>query len=161
MQTSLRLEFPVTPPLRFFCVICGTALETSADSHHDLLECHSCTCCVPVPRPASLMGRFLNCQPVLPSRVLELSVTFHCTACQSRLRTDARLEGREITCPDCGHETGVPRWSTVPSWLPPAVAEKPRARTPPPRIRAEAAVLSAAEIEFLRGPASESPGAAA
>jgi DNA-directed RNA polymerase subunit RPC12/RpoP len=145
--------------IRFYCVICGTALEASADSHHDLLECHACTRHVPVPRPVGLMGKFTKCQSVLPPRVLEITVTFQCMACESRLRTDARWEGRQISCPDCGGTTEVPRWSTVPSWprSPEALA---RARVPamPPPVRAKASVLSDAEIDFLRGEASRSSG---
>lgn len=146
------------PTISFYCVICGTSLEASSDSQFDLIECHACTRYVPVPRPANLKGNFTKCQSVLPRRVLELSVTFHCMACDSRLRTDARWEGRRIACPDCGGKTEVPRWSTVPSWPSPPELPMPEKRRP---IRMEAAVLSREEIEFLRGEGSSSPEAAA
>lgn len=144
--------------IKFYCVICGTALEMPSDSLHDLVECYACAHYVPVPRPANLRGKFTNCQTVLPSKVLELTVTFDCTECGSRLRTDARWEGRQIRCPDCEKSTSVPRWSTVPSW--------PSTRRMPvplmaPAIDAKAAVLSAEEIEFLRGDEPAKPEAAA
>jgi DNA-directed RNA polymerase subunit RPC12/RpoP len=148
--------------ISFFCVICGCALQASSDSQHDLVECHSCFRFVPVPRPVSLRGKFARCQSVLPPEVLELSVTFECTACSSRLCTDARWEGRKIGCPDCGETTRIPRWSTLPSWPQESGnEERPRVPVPQPSIDTNAAVLSSEEIEFLRGAASMNPGAAA
>jgi DNA-directed RNA polymerase subunit RPC12/RpoP len=144
--------------INFYCVSCGTALQMPSDSLHDLVECHACARYVPVPRPVDLRGRFTNCQTVLPSRVLELTVTFDCTECGSRLRTDARWEGRGIRCPDCDSTTSVPRWSTVPSW---PSTRGGRGALPRPPIETKAAVLSAEEIEFLRGEEPVNPEAAA
>jgi len=150
------------PTLSFYCVICGTSLESSSDSQYDLLKCHGCSRHVPVPRPVGLVGKFTNCQSVLPPRVLELTVTFQCTKCESRLRTDARWEGRRISCPDCGGTTEIPRWSTVPSWpRSPAARDKARVPALPPPLRAKPATLSVEEIDFLRGEASSKPEAAA
>ena len=146
------------PTISFYCVICGTALQAPSDSLHDLVECHACLRYVPVPRPAAVRGRFTNCQAVLPPKVLELTVTFDCTECGSRLRTDARWEGRRIGCPDCEKITDVPRWSTLPSW-PSAPAVRELAPRPP--IDLKAAMLSMEEIEFLRGEEPANPEAAA
>jgi hypothetical protein len=98
---------------------------------------------------------------VLPPEVLELSVTFACAVCHSRIRTDARWEGREIDCPDCGEATRIPRWSMVPSW--PRTSREEAAREPAPQLPIDmnAAALSIEEIEFLRGAASMNPEAAA
>jgi DNA-directed RNA polymerase subunit RPC12/RpoP len=104
----------------------------------------------------------MDCQSVFPSRVLELSVTFECTVCSSRLRTDARWEGREIGCPDCGKKTVVPQWSTVPNWPRSAPVDgKGRAQAPRPPVEVKAAVLSPEEIEFLRGPVAKDSAATA
>ena len=155
------------PTISFYCVICGTALEAPCDSQYDLAKCHSCSRHVPVPRPASLVGNHTRFQAVFPPAVLELSVTFLCGECGSRLRADARREGRKIDCPICSKETEIPRWSTVPSWSAWEAGEKSRVvparppRPPRPPIRTEAAALSAEEIEFLRGEASVNPEAAA
>jgi hypothetical protein len=161
-HVKLAVRFFLTRPeffhsmstIRFFCVICGTALQASADSHYDLATCHSCTRYIPVPRPVSLPGKFTRYQPVLPPKVLELSVTFQCEACGSRLRADARREGRQIVCPVCAGTTAVPRWSNVPGWSPAAVSEKVRVEAPRPPARTNAATLSIEEINFLRGEAS-------
>ena len=144
--------------ISFYCVICGTALQAPSDTLHDLVECHSCSRYVPVPRPVDVRGKFTNCQCVLPPKVLELSVTFQCTECGSRLRTDARWEGREIRCPDCEKTTAIPRWSTVPNW---PRASGAREFAPRPPVDLKAATLSAAEIDFLRGEISANPEAAA
>ena len=137
--------------IRFFCVICGTSLQASADSQYDLATCHSCTRYIPVPRPVNLPGKFTRFQPVLPPKVLELSVTFQCEACGSRLRADARREGRQISCPVCAGTTTVPRWSNVPRWTPSPVSENVRVEVPRPPILTDAATLSLDEINFLRG----------
>jgi DNA-directed RNA polymerase subunit RPC12/RpoP len=147
--------------IRFYCVLCGTALHAAADSQHDLTKCHACSRVVPVPRAATLVGNFAGCQPVFPPRVLELSVTFQCTECSARLRTDARWEGREIVCQECGDNTVVPRWSTVPNWAPVTeTGARMRGAVARPPIEVKAAVLSPEEIEFLRGAPTPEPGAA-
>lgn len=140
--------------IRFYCVICGAALAAPADSHYDLTKCHACARHVPVPRPVNLLGDFTRYQAVFPASVLELSVTFNCGECGSRLRADARREGRKIICPICSGTTDVPRWSTVPMWRPQEAAEKARGGASRLRGHAGAATLSAEEIAFLRGGAS-------
>src|SRR4051812_7247759 len=78
-SSSLDTFFPRVhsmPTISFYCVICGTALQAPSDSLHDLMECHACTRYVPVPRPATVRGKFTSFQAVFPPKVLELSVTF-------------------------------------------------------------------------------------
>ena len=101
------------PTLRFYCVICGTALTTSPDATNNVARCPSCSNMVPVPGRTGLSGRSAECVPVCPPEAIEVEVEvkFLCTACRSRLRADARLEGRSVGCPVCSEKTGVPRWS--------------------------------------------------
>ena len=139
----------------FFCVICGTALQASSDSPDDLVQCRACARHVPVPRLLNLLSHGREYPPVLPAEVLELSVVFHCTKCQSRLRADARWEGRGMSCPDCGAKALIPRWSDGPLWPPTWKAK----RALPKPINLEAATLSAEEIDFLSGQAPRNPGA--
>jgi DNA-directed RNA polymerase subunit RPC12/RpoP len=162
-RSAIRSEQPnAMPKIRFFCVICGTALQESADSQDDVMECPSCARYVPVPKLAHLPGRFTGSLPVFPPDVIEVSVKFECTSCHRRLRADARWEGRVVVCPVCKAKTGVPRWSTVPHW--PRSAEpgketlKPAAGAPGD---AGTARLSTDEIDFLSGPGSKNSGAAA
>lgn len=147
---------------RFFCIICGTALRTPVDWKHELLQCHSCSCHVPVPRLVDVKGQVTGCLPVFPVEVLELTVKFRCGKCRKRLRVDARWEGRVVACPVCKTGTEVPRWSTMPVWRHSAEAGE---ETPPPALRspiiAEAATLSSEEVDFLSAPASRDPAAAA
>src|SRR5471030_1717752 len=91
----------VMPTIRFFCVICGTALQGNTDANDDVIECHSCARQVPVPRLANLPDRTAGCAPAFPPDVLALEVKFLCTACRSPLRADARWEGRHVVCPVC------------------------------------------------------------
>src|SRR5476651_1275208 len=107
-------SFHAMSTIQFYCVLCGVGLQTSSNSRYDLMRCPCCSRHVPVPRPASGPGNLSHYPPVFPPDVLELSVKFLCTACGSALRADARCEGREVTCPDCGGKTGIPRWSNVP-----------------------------------------------
>src|SRR5689334_22341592 len=71
------------PDVHFYCVLCGTALEASSESHYDLVKCHCCSRHVPVPRPAHGPGNVSAYSPVFPPDVLELLVKFQCTACGS------------------------------------------------------------------------------
>lgn len=135
----------VMSTISFYCVICGAALEAPVDSRYDLTSCSSCSRHVPVPRPVSPVGNFTRFEAVLPSSILELSLTFECHACHSRLQTDARQEGRSIVCPTCSESTAIPRWSTVPLWRSEETEAKAGVVTPR---------LSAEEIEFLRGEVS-------
>lgn len=145
--------FFVMPTIRFYCVICGTAMKTSSDSPDDVVQCPSCSRRVPVPRLTSLSGRFAGCVPVFPPEVLDLEVKFLCTSCRNRLRADARWEGRNVVCPVCSKKTAVPRWSRVPMWS--RAPEAAVAASRPDRPGNETAVvsLSPEEIEFL----SEAP----
>jgi hypothetical protein len=98
---------------------------------------------------------------VFPPGVLELSVKFLCEECGSRLRTDARREGRKIDCPICRKTTAVPRWSSVPGSRSSEAGEKVRLFAPRPPVNTQAAVLSPEEIDFLRGGSPGNPEAAA
>lgn len=148
--------------VHFYCVLCGTALQTSADSRYDLLQCHACTRYVPVPRPAHGPGNFAAYPPVFPPEVLELLLSFECTACHAALQTDARCEGREFACPQCGEQTTVPRWSHTPQLLVQAeTTETMRRRSRLLSARVEVPVLSEEELEFLRGNEPGKPEAAA
>ena len=139
--------------IRFFCVICGTALHASPESQGDVTECSSCARQVPVPRLVNLPGRATGCLPAFPPEVLELAVKFLCTHCGRRLRVDARWEGREIVCPVCNGKTAVPRWSRAPT-----SGETPVRATRAP-VDLNAATLSIEEIDFLRGPGTSNPKA--
>ncbi|HSI13882.1 MAG TPA: hypothetical protein VK961_17685 [Chthoniobacter sp.] len=148
--------------VHFYCVLCGAALQTSAESRYDLLQCHACTRHVPVPRPAHGHGNFAAYPPVFPPEVLELSLKFQCAVCQAVLQTDARCEGREFACPQCGEETTIPCWSNMPHQGPARLESDPaRRRSRQPSTRIEAPVLSEEELEFLRGVEPGKPEAAA
>ena len=142
------------PTIRFFCVICGTALKATTDTPTGVVECHSCARHVPVPVLANAPGHAAGCAPVFPPEVLALELKFLCTSCQSRLGADARWEGRGVICPVCGDRTRVPRWSGVAEW--PRTAETAQ-KTRAPGI--PDATLSSEEIAFLTHPAPQNPGA--
>ena len=142
------------PSIRFFCVICGTALKGTTDSPGDVVECHSCGRHVPVPRLANVTGPSAGCAPVLPPEILALEVKFLCTSCQSRLGADARWEGRGVICPVCGDKTRVPQWSNLSQW--PFKPEAAQGAKTPGTVK-----LSSEEIAFLSQPAPIKPGAAA
>jgi hypothetical protein len=149
--------------VHFYCVLCGAALQTSADSRYDLLKCHCCTRYVPVPRPAHGPGTFAAYPPVFPPEVVELLLKFHCAACATVLQTDARCEGREFTCPECNEQTTIPHWSNMPHQvsMPSETAEPARRRSHLLSDRPMAPVLSDEEIDFLRGTEPGKPEAAA
>ena len=133
------------PTIRFFCIMCGTPLEGTSDSRADVIACPSCAHHVSVPKPADIPCAADGCGPVFPPGVLELSVKFLCTSCQSPLRADARWEGRTVACPVCSDKTVVPRWSGVARWPRASDAEKKAPGTTGPEV----VRLSADEIEFL------------
>jgi len=140
------------PTIRFFCVICGTALEGSTESTTGVAQCHSCAHHVPVPHLADVPELCAAPVPAFPPEVLAMEVKFLCTSCQSRLGADARWEGRGFVCPVCGDKTRVPRWSRVQHWPRPAEsALKAKAK------RTADATLSPEEIAFLSQPAPINP----
>ena len=150
------------PTVHFYCVLCGSALQSPSDSLDDLSQCPSCSRYVPVPRRANGPGSFANYAPVFPPDVMELLVKFQCTSCGSALYADARYEGRDVVCTSCGARTRIPRWSNVPDW--PRFSEAgqiARMRGSGSSARAQAPALSADEIEFLRGTESRKPEAVA
>ena len=150
------------PAVHFYCILCGTALQSPSDSRHDLTQCTGCSRYVPVPRPANGPGNHTQYPPVFPPDVLELSVKFQCTACGSALRTDARCEGRSVACPHCHAKIRIPRWSSVLNWPRPLKpGEPPRQRAPRPAAELKAPVLSVEEIDYLSGAESRKPEAAA
>lgn len=142
----------------FFCVLCGTRLHASSESSDDLMECHACSRHVPVPRLASFFGRAKDYPTVFPAEVLDLTVKFRCTKCQTSLRADARWEGRTIVCPDCGATTGIPCWSTGPGG---GGTSKPHRAAPMPVMGSDikAVTLSTEEVDFLSGQPSGNLGA--
>lgn len=148
--------------VHFYCVLCGAALQTSAESRYDLLQCHACTRYVPVPQPAHGPGNFAAYPPVFPPEVLELLLKFQCAVCNTTLQTDARYEGRDFACPQCGEETTIPCWSNMPhSPLHAETGETSRQRSRLPFTRVETPVLSEEELDFLRGIETGKPEAAA
>lgn len=149
--------------VHFYCVLCGAALQTSADSRYDLLKCPGCTRYVPVPRPAHGPGNFAAYPPVFPPEVLELLLKFPCSACHTVLQTDARCEGREFACPECGEQTTIPHWSNMPHQEPARAesGESTRRRSRLLSERIEAPILSEEELDFLRGAEPGKPEAAA
>ncbi len=139
------------PTIRFFCVICGTALKGTTDTSTSVVECHSCSRHVPVPMLADVSGSSAGAVPVFPPEILALEVKFLCNSCQSRLGADARWEGRGVICPVCGDKTQVPRWSRVSQW--------PRAEAGAKTPTLGNVTLSSEEIAFLTPPAPTIPGA--
>ena len=144
------------PTIRFFCVICGTALEGHTDSSTGVAECHSCARHVPVPHLAQVPALNAASVPAFPPEILAMEVKFLCTSCHSRLGADARWEGRGVMCPVCGDKTRVPRWSRVQHW-PHAADSALRAKA----TGAPDATLSPEEIAFLSHPAPINPAAGA
>ena len=140
------------PTIRFFCVICGTALTGIADTPAGVVVCHSCARHVPVPRLVDVPGPSVGCVPVFPPEILAVEVKFLCTSCRSRLGADARWEGRGVICPVCGDKTTVPRWSSVEAWL--LTAETANKKTAAGTVR-----LSTEEIDFLSQPTPAVPAA--
>jgi predicted RNA-binding Zn-ribbon protein involved in translation (DUF1610 family) len=148
--------------VHFYCVLCGAALQTSADSRYDLLQCHACTRYVPVPRAAHGPGNFAAYPPVFPPEVLELLLKFQCAVCNTLLQTDARYEGREFACPQCAGETTIPCWSNMRHSLLRAETDEPsRRRSRLLSDRVAAPILSEEELDFLRGVEPGKPEAAA
>ena len=137
------------PHIRFYCVICGTSMQASAESANDIVECPNCARVVPVPKLTSLSGQMTGCAPVFPPEVLDIEVKFLCTACNNRLRADARWEGRSVICPVCTEKTRVPRWSSVAQWSRLPDGNPPPARGVGASPEAAAVSLSLEEIEFL------------
>jgi DNA-directed RNA polymerase subunit RPC12/RpoP len=146
--------------IRFYCVICGAAMKTSAEATEDVVQCPNCARRVPVPRLTSLSGRFAGCVPVFPPEVLDLEVKFLCTSCRNRLRADARWEGRNVVCPVCGKRTAVPRWSRVPMWSRAPEAAVAASRSDRSANEIPAVTLSRDEIEFLSEEPPSKSGAA-
>jgi hypothetical protein len=107
-------------------------------------------------------GNFASYPHVFPAEVLGLLVKFKCTTCDHVLHADARYEGQAVVCTGCGAHAPVPRWSNAPSWLPPKDAEEQaRQRAVQAASRAAPPMLSADEVEFLRGADLGKPEAAA
>ena len=134
--------FAPMPTIRFFCIICGTVLEGTPDSRADVMVCPSCAHHVPVPSLAGIPAGADGCGPVFPPGVLEVSVKFLCTACQSPLRADARWEGHSVECPVCHEMTAIPRWSGLARW--PSTFDTGKHIQQPVAVK-----LSTDEIEFL------------
>lgn len=149
--------------VHFYCVLCGAALQTSADSRYDLLKCHGCRRYVPVPRPAHGPGNFAAYPPVFPPEVLELLLKFECTACRAVVQTDARCEGRKLACPECGEMIAIPLWSNMPHQRPGRASSSEAARRRSSFLpeRVAAPTLSTEELDFLRGAEPGKPEAAA
>ena len=122
--------------IRFHCVICGNGLKIPSELSDGLMECSTCSRVVPVPLPFTRPHQEAGCLPALPRDILALEIKILCATCDTRIRLDARWEGRTVTCPVCSTEIRVPEWSR------------------PPRTTARPAVLplSTEEIEFLSAP---------
>jgi hypothetical protein len=155
-------RFSLMSTVHFYCVHCGSALQTAAESRYDLVKCGVCARFVPVPRPVNGPGKFASYPHVFPPEVLGLLVKFKCEACQCVLHADARYEGQAVICTGCGAHAPVPRWSSTPGWpLPRDAADQARQAAAQRPGRVGAPVLSVDEIEFLRGVDVGKPEAAA
>lgn len=99
---------------RFFCAICGAALSTPEGSRKRTMECTSCLHVVPVPIPVDMGADLGETMRVFPKGVIALEVKFLCPSCGTKLKIDARWEGRDVACPTCRSVTAVPRWSSHP-----------------------------------------------
>ena len=117
----------------FHCVNCGLRLEMTSALVGGVMECPGCLRVVPVPALFTRPREDAGCLPALPPGILALEIKILCGHCDRKLRLDAQLEGRMVTCPVCHAEIRVPEWSRAP------VSAAPR----------NVAALSAAEIEFL------------
>jgi DNA-directed RNA polymerase subunit RPC12/RpoP len=101
----------VMSTIRFFCTICGSALMAENDSTIPLAECAHCRHTVPVPTAIDNPWESGEPMPVMPEGVIALHVCFLCPRCHIKLRTDARMEGRSVECPECSQPIQVPVWS--------------------------------------------------
>ena len=116
---------------RFHCAICGNPLLIAASLADGVMECPACLRVVPIPAPLHFPHEKVGGLAVLPRDILAVEIKILCEKCRTKIRLDARLEGYEITCPNCAAEFRVPVWSR------------------PPAARREVSALSAEEIDFL------------
>jgi DNA-directed RNA polymerase subunit RPC12/RpoP len=124
----------------FFCVICGSPLTVPAGSWSPVKECPACRHVVPVPASSDLAFEIGNLTAALPAGVLTLEMKFLCETCDSKLRIDVRMGGREIICPECQQPTTVPQLSRRGA---PSAGGVTRASEAP------AVLLSDSEMDFL------------
>ena len=117
----------------FHCVICGTRHEITSDFAGRVMECPNCLRIVPVPSLFTQPHEEAGCVAALPEGILAVEIKILCGTCDRKLRLDARLEGKMVTCPICSTQIRVPEWS----------------RPPGSGTRGKVTALSAAEIEFL------------
>jgi hypothetical protein len=134
--------------IHFFCVICGESLCAKAKSAGGFCDCPRCERVVPIPGYPSDPGRLVNSAPAYSPRILAIEIKFLCDHCGSRLRVDARCQGRMRACAVCREETKVPEWSGGQPSMP--LDELFTFQT------ASLARLSAEEREFLSTPYADS-----
>jgi DNA-directed RNA polymerase subunit M/transcription elongation factor TFIIS len=132
--------------ISFFCAVCGQALTAEPAFAGELMECTRCERSVPVPGfPAT--ARESGCVVgVYPPEILSMDIVFLCWGCNARLVVDARLEGRELDCPQCHALVRAPLWS-----------RREKAGTGPGARRIDRPFLTPDEIGFLSGSLSCSP----
>jgi len=101
--------------IHFFCALCGRGLTLSDKHAGELVECDGCQHVVPVPGFAPPKGGLRDWLPAFPPEILAVEIKFRCGACATKMRIDARWEGRRLKCPHCGTDGRVPTWSRA--WI--------------------------------------------
>lgn len=99
--------------IHFFCALCGHGITLSGNHAGELVECDACQRVVPVPGFTPPRGGLRDWLPAFPPEILAVEIKFLCTGCGSKLRIDARWEGRRLKCPSCGADGRVPTWSSA------------------------------------------------
>ena len=124
--------------LFFYCALCGHSLAIGPEHAGELVECYACHRVVPVPGYAPPTGGQRDWLPAFPADILAVEIKFQCGRCESKLRVDARWEGRRLRCPHCASDGRVPVWSRV-------------------KVGETGSALSLEEIAFLSGEDSSQP----
>ena len=130
--------------ISFFCAVCGLGLTAESSLAGGIMECTRCERSTPVPGFPGKPGES-GWAGVYPPEILSMNMVFLCNGCNMRMVVDARLEGREIDCPQCEVKVRAPLWSR---------AKAPAAGRPPRKGRPS---LTPEEIGFLSGDFNHSP----
>jgi DNA-directed RNA polymerase subunit RPC12/RpoP len=136
--------------IHFFCALCGEGITLNGRHAGELVECGRCQRVVPVPGFTPPRGGLRDWLPAFPPEILAVEIKFLCGGCGSKLRIDARWEGRRLKCPNCASDGRVPVWSR-------ALTEETNLL--PALTREEIAWLSGDDVEG-KPPASAAAGSA-
>ena len=125
--------------VKFLCGCCKNRLRADSRLEGRKVPCPVCSEETSVPRWSGAR--------VIPVEVLELGVKFICNSCESRIRADARLEGRIVGCPVCSEKVEVPHWSGLPEWS--GAAGRNVSRPFRPGGKLAEVLLTTEEIDYL------------